>query len=465
MSNAQAQAAPTMKKSAPWLFFFTMLFQIAGGTIAGQYLTFYMTSRMLITATVMGAVLMTTRIADLIVGILSGVVVQRVQFKPGQYRFWLFWGPLTVSIGTTMMFINPSIFPMWAKIMLVWVGYLLYGSGMSFIQLSQNGTVAKFAGASMENRIALTSRLAQGQRTGTIITAAITMPLVLNFDRFGVDGYKIMQYIYATIGFFGQLILYFGAKEIDVYNPNFKAQTGGPGIGHMIFSTLKNPQLIVLLVCDIMRMGSAMILMSMAMYYFSDIIHVPMMMATSLTIQSFLGWGCSFIAPTIAKRIGKKNSAIVSGLTAITGYLGMALLSMRGPVYYIVTNSFAIAGSTLIGAVGVNLYLDCGEYQLYTSGIDNRTFVMSIFGVSIKFSFIVTSFVSAVILNLAGYNAHMADPIADPHRFILFLGGIPAALQLLYTLGMGFFYKLTEEKAKEYAAINHERAQQNRATT
>ena len=110
-----------MKKSVPWLYFFAMVAQMIGGTIAGTYLVFYMTSRMLIAAAVMGTILLVSRIVDLVIGMLSGAVVQKLCFKHGQYRFWLLYGPLAVSIGTTLCFINPSI-PVMAKAVIVFFG-------------------------------------------------------------------------------------------------------------------------------------------------------------------------------------------------------------------------------------------------------------------------------------------------------------------------------------------------------
>ncbi len=186
----------TMKKSVPWLYFIALFAQMIGGTIATTYLVFYMTSRMLIAAAVMGTILLISRIVDLVIGLLAGAVVQKLCFKNGQYRFWLLYGPLAVSVGTTLCFINPAI-PMMAKAVIVFLGYILYGAGMSFIQVSQNGLMTKIAGPNMEDRLALTSKMLQGQNTGTIVASIITLPLIMWVDTKGVDGYTVIQIIFA----------------------------------------------------------------------------------------------------------------------------------------------------------------------------------------------------------------------------------------------------------------------------
>lgn len=450
----------TMKKSVPWLYFIALFAQMIGGTIATTYLVFYMTSRMLIAAAVMGTILLISRIVDLVIGLLAGAVVQKLCFKNGQYRFWLLYGPLAVSVGTTLCFINPAI-PMMAKAVIVFLGYILYGAGMSFIQVSQNGLMTKIAGPNMEDRLALTSKMLQGQNTGTIVASLITLPLIMWVDTKGVDGYTVIQIIFACIGFVGQLFLFLGTKEFDKYTPDFKSM-GGASVKttKMISETLKNGQIIIVLLAEMFRWGIVMTILSLAMYYFSYVVDQPLMMTTSMTVQSVLALLCSFIAPAIVKKIGKKHSAIVTGIFGFVGYGCIALLGMKGAVYYVIFNAVAIAGSSLINVCGVNLFLDCAEYQLYKTGRDNRTFAMSLYGIAIKLGFIISSVVTAGVLSAVDYDEIQAV-IGSPQTFVYLLGGIPAAANLIYVLLYTFGYKITEDKSKEYAEANFTRAQKN----
>jgi len=458
MSQTQA---PAMKKSLPWMFFVAMVAQMIGGTIAGSYLVFYMTERMLITATVVGSILLISRIVDLIIGLLSGVIVQKVCFKHGQYRSWLLYGPLAVSIGTTMCFINPAI-PVMAKAVIVFVGYLLYGGGMSFIQISQNGSLAKIAGPDMATRLNISSKMVQGQSTGTIITSMITLPLILWIDAMGPDGYTTVQVAFALIGFIGQLSLFMATKEFDKFDPDFKNKGGATvSLTHMIGDTLKNSQIIIVMLGDMLRFGALMTLMSLAMYYFTYVVKQPLMMSTSMTIQSVFTLLCAFVSPQIVKKIGKKTAAICTGILGIIGYGCMAMFAIRGPMFYIIANTIAVAGSSLINVCGVNLYLDCAEYQLYKSGKDNRTFAMSMFGIAIKLGFIIASVLTAFVLNSAGYN-EITKTLADPDKFVMLIGGIPAVFYVLYTI-LFLIYKITEDKSREYADHNYARMQQQQA--
>jgi Na+/melibiose symporter-like transporter len=116
-----------------------------------------------------------------------------------------------------------------------------------------------------------------------------------------------------------------------------------------------------------------------------------------------------------------------------------------------------MASQAIINSCGVNLYLDCGEYQLFKTGKDNRTFTMSMLGVGIKVGFVLSSVVVTLILEFSGYDGATAS-VANVGMMVLLLGGIPAGLNLLYTVLM-LFYCITEEKSREYAAANAAKAQ------
>lgn len=464
MSNNNSNGVPsagTIKKIS-WLYFIAMVAQMIGGTIAGTYLVFYMTSRMLIAAGVMGTILLLSRIIDLIIGVIAAPVVQKLCFKHGQYRSWLLYGPLLVSIGTTLCFINPNI-PMMGKAVIVFVGYLGYGGGMSFVQLAQNTMMAKVAGPDVNARITISSKMIQGQNTGTIIASMITLPLITMVDGMGMDGYTVIQIIFAIIGFVGQFFLFLGTKEFDKASDFVKPSASGAGNENMVkkyIDTLKNPQLVVIILAEMLRWGIMMTLISLVMYYFSYIIGDPGMMTVSMTVQSVLALLFSFVAPSIVKKTGKKMAAILTGILGVIGYTCIALFAQNGPWFYIGFNAIAAAGQALINVCGANLFLDCAEYQLYKTGKDNRTYAMSLFGVAVKLGFIISSAVVAVVLSAAQYD-EVAATFGNPRAFVLLIGGIPAIVNVLYVLLYTFGYKITEEKSKEYAAANFARAQQN----
>jgi len=456
--DATASTKPNVK-IVPWLYFSATLSSMVCNTVAGSYIAFYMTERMLISAALMGVVMIIARGLDLALGLVCGAIIQKTQLKPGQYRFWLLWAPVACGIGTTLLFINPNI-PIAAKAVMVIIGYMGYGGGMSFIQTSQNGMLAKIAGSDFNLRLSIAAKVNQGNAVGRLLTAMITLPLINYFSSKGADGYTVVQVIFATLGVAGQMILFVGTKAFEKYDPDFKgSQTA---IGPMLSSTLKNGQLLILMLADTLRYTVMMFLALFNMYYFTYVAGDRNMMTLFLTISSVLSVFGAFIAQPIAKKAGKKNSAMLTGVIGIAGYLCMLFFGGVGKgLVYIIFCSIATLGSMIITSVGVNLYLDCAEYQLFTTGQDNRTFVMSMYGVTVKLAFVIASLVVSSVLMASGYSATAeGGSVADPARMHSLVCYTAVGMYVCYLLLMAFAFKLTDEKSKEYAEANAAKASQ-----
>ncbi|HZK24926.1 MAG TPA: MFS transporter [Oscillospiraceae bacterium] len=445
-----------MKKNIPMLYFIAIVGQMFGTAIAGTYLSFYMTERLLLTASAMGVILLVARIVDLIIGFLSGMIVQKTSFKYGQYRSWLIIGPICVAIGVIMCFLNPNI-SVQMKGVIVLLGYILYGGGMSFAQLGQNGMMSKIAGPNLDMRLTISGKIVQGQTVAQIATALTIMPLIIWVERFGVDGYTVVAILFSVISIAAQTTLFKGTKEYDQYDPDFKSKSGASGsVGSMIGDILKNKQILLVMLGDTLRFAAMMTIISLAMYYFTFVAGNPLLISVAMLSQSIAGFTGALFAPSIVKKIGKKNAAVTSGAIATLAYTGLALFAGANPILYIVLNSAGFLGMSLVNSCGVNLYLDCAEYQLYKTGKDNKTFSMSMFGVAIKVGFAVTSILVSWVLQTSGYDA--ATGMAEPARLARLIGAVPAVLYLVYMLIYMFFYKITEEKSREYAAHNYEKA-------
>jgi Na+/melibiose symporter-like transporter len=185
------------------------------------------------------------------------------------------------------------------------------------------------------------------------------------------------------------------------------------------------------------------------------------MLPVALTTQSVAGLIGSIAGRPIARKLGKKVSGITTGLLCGASFCALAVFGGIGSYVYIICASGVYFCWAIIGAWGVNLYLDCGEYQLYKTGKDNRTFTMSMYGISIKIGFAISSIAIAFLLEASGYNG-ATNTVANVHLMRILIGGIIGGLFLVYMLLM-LLYGITEEKSREYAEHNHKAAQTAKA--
>jgi Na+/melibiose symporter-like transporter len=449
------------KKSVPWLYSLALFSQGMGNMLFGMYLIFYITERMLIGVVLMGTIMLVTRVADGIFGVLAGIIVQKTSLKHGQYRSWLLYAPFIVGIGNLMLFFNPAI-PQTAKLIYIFVGYMAVGAAMSFAQVSQNGLMSKIAGPNIANRLAITAKISQAQSASRIIGAMLATPMILFFETFGVDGYTITQIIFVTFAVLGQLPLFFKTKEYEGYDPNFKQTSAGSvKIGTLFVETLKNGQLIIVMIADALRYCASLAIASLAAYFFRYVIQDMGKLTIALTVQSVFGLLGAMAGPSIVKKMGKRPTVILAAFLSTGLYVGLAIFGNAGWAAWLVCVSGALFLNGVILSVGVNFYLDCGEYNLFKTGKDNKAFTMSMYGVSIKIAFALSSVAIAYLLGASGYDG-AAGMVKDLRLMVILLGGIPGGCCLAYGLLM-LAYGITEEKAKEYAEHNHQAALQAKA--
>jgi Na+/melibiose symporter-like transporter len=446
-----------LKPSIPWLFFLALISQQMGNAMVMTYTIFYMTERMLIPVVITGVVLMAARIVDLIVSVAVGVFIQKVSLKHGQYRSWILYGPFMVSAGTALTFINLPM-PVIAKATQIFLAYILYGTGMSLVQLSQNGLLSKIAGPNMHHRITLAGKINQGSQGGLILSSVAVLPLILLFDKLGADGYTVVQIIMSVCALFGQLPLFFMTRDYDQFDPEFKNRGGGSVKLTTMFATaLKNGQLLILMLADALRFAGLIALTGLGVYYFRYVAQNMGMFTLALTVQSVSAFVAALLMPAAVRKTGKKNAGILAGAFMTLFLVALAWQGIVSPMVFIACFAGFTISNALITACGVNLYLDCGEYQLYKTGADARTFTMGMYGVAIKVGFMLSTVVSTVVLEAAGYSG-LTNTVTDVRKMTLFLGGVPAALSLAYMLLL-LVYGITEEKSKEYAEYNHKAAQ------
>ena len=130
---------------------------------------------------------------------------------------------------------------------------------------------------------------------------------------------------------------------------------------------------------------------------------------------------------------------------------------------------FASAGMYLTTALGVNYYLDIGEYGYYHSGKDFRTLSMSMSNIPMKVSMAIGGALSAYVLAWIGFDGVNASFIAGTldmtseafrsfrQTFMAIYTIVPSVSTILSLLIFKFGYKITDADAKMYAAENARR--------
>jgi Na+/melibiose symporter-like transporter len=459
--------ASNLDKKIPWLFFFDVVSQQLGIQITLQFMNLFMTNFLLMTPFVVAGLLSVGRIVDLIVSTFSGAIVQKGNLKTGPMRTYiLINGPL-LAIGNLFIFLNPNISPQGKTVVFV-IGYLFRNLPQSFLITASNALVPKVGGSNMDDRLALTAKKSQGINFAAIFTSMATIPLVTYFNETVGNGrgYLIVAMIYCAVHSIIGFLVYKGLAPYDQHDPDAKKVEGSSvniKVTHIYSDTAKNPQVWILAAAALLLQVASFTIGPLNAYYNIYVLGNLGYMAITMTVGSWVALGMAFIAPPIAKRLGKKNSYIVANAGMVIGHIGILFFSQGIYPRFLACTIFNRVFGSVSGAVGINIWGDAAEYQLFKTGRDSRPFIMSIQSLMMKVGQFISSFTYAILLSYTNFVAlgqgEVSIDTTKLHNGVYgYMLGTYILVLLLYMC-----FGVKERKSREYAEANKRMLEQRAA--
>lgn len=422
-----------------------------------NYITMFMTDHLLISAAVVGTLLLVARIIDFAVSLAAGPIVQNSNLKWGKYRSWLLILRWVVFAGVCLQFTNTSSLPLPIKLGVVAIGYFGLHFSMNFLALAQVGVLASMAGSSMEDRARLSTRSIQAQTLGAIITSASIVPMITFFTpRVGAaNAYILVAAPFSFIFAIGAGVLAKAVAPYDNAETNRPARPGTtPSLGDMVSSVITNSQLLVYILAQTLSMIAMMGSMGIATYYFMYVLGNFTLMAVSMTATTVFGFFAALIGPTIGRKLGKKKAIVFGLFGSALASVGITFFASSSAVIYVVISCVRSIFMYSYTCFGPNYAIDAAEYGYYKTGKDNRTVAMAMNNIPIKIGFALGGAVGTFGLALIGYQAGMTATPEFITKFMWIFGGIPAVAYLLASIVMLVGYKITDEDAAMYAREN-----------
>jgi GPH family glycoside/pentoside/hexuronide:cation symporter len=430
-------------------------------TMAGSYMQLFMTDNLLISAAMAAFILTLGRGIDFIACALTGAVMEKVRLREGKYRSWvniLRWVVLGAMIA---MFLNTAGIPVGLRAAVCLAAYLGMNLSMNFIGTAASGILTLLAGPSQANRNKLAIRQNQFMVAAQIVIAAGAIPF-LNLTRPLVgnnNAYTVLALVLAAVFFLGMSVLSGTAKPYD--RPEAAQDASGQTpvtIGDMVRAVVTNNQLLIFLLAQTLFMAGSFGIQPLGAYYFIYVLGDFNLMTKAMTITTSLSLLAAIVGPILGVKLGKKRAMITGLLIASMGGCGIAAFGHLGLTVYVTLLCINMLGTFIFAGFGVNYILDCGEYGFWQTGKDNRTVLMAMFNLPMKFGIFIGGGIGAFGFAAIGYKAG-EDPLLIPNfakNFMLILGGAPALFYSLSALLMGLGYRITDADAAKYARENAE---------
>lgn len=405
--------------------------------LINSYLLIFLTDSFGVGAAAVGTLFLVARIIDGISDPIMGIIVDNTNTKIGKSRPYLFIVPIFMGLATIMCFSSPDL-SYSNKIIWMYVSYIFWGLSFTAMDIPYWSLSANI------------TRSSQGKTK--IVTAARTVAYVGNFIVFSltiplvsiIGSWTKVAIIYVCFAVIFTLITAFGIKEISTTKKKEKQ-----GFKQFINLLKTNKPLRIVLLSMLVLELSNSIKGTISIYYIKYNFNAEMMIPVVTSIgmaASILG---GIISPYIAKKLGKKNTAILGLIASAIGSFVIFLLSYSSLPLLISVN-FIVGIFDGAGYITLtSMVADCVEYGEWKTGTRSEGMIFSLNIFKSKIASAIGGSLCGYILAYIGYNANSAQSTFTLNGIHLIQTLIPCVIIIISFLLLRS-YNLSEA---EYDAI------------
>jgi GPH family glycoside/pentoside/hexuronide:cation symporter len=423
--------------------------------VAIYYYSYFMTDVALINPAHLAIFMFITHIVDAVSVPVGGAVIQKTQFRWGQFRSWLLFLPISTFVFFTITFTNIPSVSYWLKMFYLGSAYLLAHISLNFAFNAQLGLISVLSG-NADDRAKLSARNVQYQYGSQILFSYLAIKMLnhLNAEYGETLGFFTVVIMLAALQVLGYWNLFLRTNEYDHYDPDKKLKPShNLTWPEMFMQIIGNKPLVIIMIADTFKDIAIFSLTSIAAYYFkyvtrdsSWMAHYPLLTASAILVSSL-------IAPAITKKVGKKGICIYTAFVGILGYIILRMYGANSPIIY--TSIICCTNLVVYLPMPIRqaMYMDAAEYGLYKTGKNASALIVSMYTMPVKIGMAIALTLIPSFLAFIGYEANMESTPEFVEHLMDLIAYLPAACYLI--AGFIFlFYGLTDDRVAFYMEEN-----------
>ncbi len=445
--------------------------------IFGYFLLFYYTDVIGMSPAMAGSLTLFARVFDTFTDVAMGYFIDRFNFRPGKYRFWVLVSiPAQFVMLHAVFFIIPGV-SLQTQIIWCWVTYALYGSCCATLGYIPQNCQTQNMTRNDSERAKAASLKGVYENISILAAAALFLPCTEKLTAsFGnkTAGWLVTVFIFACFSFIWPLLSARTTRKYELtyegeYRPELLVESKRESISVWanlrMFFTSRAACLTTFGVALMFALQTAR--NSMIVYLFEYYFVLPEMTSISLALNCGLAIIGSLSVPYLIKFF--KDTARAFETMAIVHVVMYMIL-----YFWIKASSLeAVQASFKFGPMFF-LYCFCGLFQgmyyafpmaimpaavdhcSYKHGRNMSGFVYGFYGVMLTCGGAIGSFIAGKMLDSTGYVAHAAQS-AHTLSSMLFCGfvvpAIFAVIHCLMQVGAG----ISDKKHAEWVKAIDER--------
>ncbi|MCL2339354.1 MAG: MFS transporter [Actinomycetia bacterium] len=385
---------------------------------------------------------------------VSSMMLQGINLKWGKLRSWLLVAPPVIFIFIIMNYWGFSGAGIGASI-IISIGFIVshlawnmtFAAHMAMVQAYTDDLSERATMSARKNMMMTLSNLA-------FAGIAVTILMQLTKGAPGPTAYTMLVIAMATIMLICYLILFAMTKPYEKDTRGLKAEEGGGEnitMAKAIMTAVKNDQLWVAIVALLGANFAMMTGIGVLVYLFDGVFDNPAGMSIYGVCTGLAGFGGAFLAPFIAKAMGKKNGFILgSVLYAAAMLITRFVLINMGFVAFIAGVTVAGACIAISTGLGFALWADTVTYSVWKRGVAAAQFTMGIYSLPIKVAILGSRIMVPIILGAAGHtvgaDSHVVKVPAALEAYKDLATLYPAIIVFACAIFLLLFYRLSDKR-------------------
>jgi GPH family glycoside/pentoside/hexuronide:cation symporter len=388
--------------------------------------------------------------------VISGAIIDRINFKSGRFRPWLIIGSVACFIGTIGFFTRWDISTN-AFMVVFAVFYLIGYWGFNLVWISVralNGIIGKDAKE-------IATLTVSGNLFSAIAVIIFSLVAVRLLDSFATVelGYSISAIVYGLIMVLCSLAVFKISKPYDTAGRSVnESTTRRKSVSFFVtVKALKGP-MIPFFISLAIRASVAAPIATLMIFHFRYSVGDSAAVASFIMFHSIAMLVGAFLLKFFVHRLDKKLIYIISTFCSSAVFAIAYFFNMNTTVFI---GLFALNSLFTAFCLGLlpAFMSDIADYNKYEQGADIRAFVFSIGATASRVASIIGSGIAAFGLAFIGY---VPGPETQPDSVL-------RGIVLIVTFGMSFlgllaaipmfFYKLDEKRMEPIYAKKNEQAQ------
>lgn len=406
-------------------------------------LTYYLTTQTGFSGTLVGSILLVSRLFDGVSDLLAGYIIDRCHFKLGKARpFDLATIPMWITL--VLCFAVPE-FSTVGKVIYIFLMYNLCQT-VFYTLKSVCGTV-RMKRTFVENKRA-TAVAVCGMASAIVATAAsIVLPILIDNLENQPNGWLIIASCFAVPGILMSMSEFLFVPEMEV--PEEEAATKKVSFKEYAGELLQNKYLVMIIL--VVMAGTLIngIIGNISTFFFKYV-YGDLTAASTLGLISLVSFVFMIFLPVMTRKFGNRKVMMISFAALFIGNIAK-YVNPTSLGWLALCTILVMLGTTLSSSVSSLVLIDTMTYGKLKTGKDNDGIYSAIKGFADKVANGIAPFIVGRALDLGGFDSSLEAQTAQANSMIFAIYALIPAIAGAIAFVIMYFCKM-EKEIKEMEA-------------